>query len=830
MEQLGTDLEEDRDIDMFGGFTIKMLILNATQTAFKFLWAWGRNDHGQLASGDTRHRSGPVKVSSDTDWNSANCGPLHTILQKGFGTLWASGRNNYGQLGLGHTLSVSSPVQIGSSTNWLELVSGLNRNNSSFGGPHSVAVRAGAGGATPTVALWAWGRNSEGQLGVGDTISRSSPVLVTNNPPFPWAYIWGYEDPTRRPVRVSTGLFHTVAIGGGLTSSSTPADGGKLWAWGKNNYGQLGIGIAGSTAGSWRSIPVQVGTDSDISGFGWLAVNCGANHTIAIRNTGIDSGRTSGTLWSWGLNTNGQLGLRNIINRSAPVQIGTATDWAHVSTSKTEDQTSASFSGHTLAIKTNGTLWAWGRNGSGQLGLGDFSNRSSPVQVGVATDWIGIHCAAYHTIGVRNQSNSRTLWVWGSNAQGRLGFPASICEFPVQITGSSLTGWSHIECASFGASAVKTNGTLWAWGYNFYGELGVGDRSSKSSPIQVGADTDWLTTSAGRNHVVGIKTNGTMWAWGRNSSGQLGAGLTTSSAGNRSSPVQVGSGITGDWWKVDCGYFHTIALSNAGLLWAWGASGNGRLGVSTITNISSPVQIGSGITASWIQISCGGQHNMAIQGLGSTGSTSGTLWAWGRNNYGQLGIGNVTNRSSPVQIGTDSDWYQVSCGYSHTLALKTNGTLWSWGRNNYGQLGQGNITYRSSPVQVGTGVTGDWKSIGRIVSNSSMAIKNDGTMWAWGVNSQGELGVGSFVNVSSPVQVVSVNPEDPDKWNVVSGGNVFAIGIKSDSTLWSWGYRGSGRGAIGFVTARSTPTQIGESLNWGDSQVESATNHNMIIR
>jgi hypothetical protein len=247
-------------------------------------------------------------------------------------------------------------------------------------------------------------------------------------------------------------------------------------------------------------------------------------------------------------------------------------------------------------------------------------------------------------------------------------------------------------------SAIKTDGTLWTWGRNFSGELGLGDRTSRSSPVQVGALTNWSKIAKGiGGSSAAIKTDGTLWTWGANGWGQLGFGNTT----YRSSPVQVGA-LT-NWADVACGGVHMAAIKTDGTLWAWGRNDSGQLGLGNTTNYSSPMQVGA--LTNWLQVACGGFHTVAIK-------TDGTLWAWGYNSglwAGVLGLGNTNDYSSPKQVGALTTWSKVSASLNHTLALKTNGTLWAWGVNYSGGLGTGNTTPCSSPIQVGNLTT--WISI-----------------------------------------------------------------------------------------------------------------------
>jgi alpha-tubulin suppressor-like RCC1 family protein len=330
-------------------------------------------------------------------------------------------------------------------------------------------------------------------------------------------------------------------------------------------------------------------------------------------------------------------------------------------------------------------LLAWGRNADGQLGLGNRTNYSSPKQVGSLGVWndvsIALHCAAIKLDG--------TLWTWGNNVNGALGLGnITYYSSPKQV--GALTNWSKVSTGGSNTCvAIKTDGTLWAWGANSFGQLGLGNRTKYSSPKQVGSLTNWSDVANADNWCAAIKTDGTLWTWGKETYGNLGHGNST----YYSSPKQVGSLTT--WSKISKNPEGTqvIAVTTSGTLYAWGRNQHGQLGLGNRTYYSSPKQIGALTTWAYP----GGSEKSTI-----CVKTDGTLWTWGYNEQGQLGLGNVTHYSSPKQVGALTNWLKVSGGsYSHA-SLKTDGTLWTWGWNATGQLGLGDTTNRSSPVQVGS--------------------------------------------------------------------------------------------------------------------------------
>jgi len=355
-------------------------------------------------------------------------------------------------------------------------------------------------------------------------------------------------------------------------------------------------------------------------------------------------------------------------------------------------------------------------------------------------------------------------------------------------------------------------GTLFSWGRNDIGQLGQGYSGalSYSSPLQVGSLNNWKLTNGAQSNLA-IKTDGTLWAWGYNGGGD-GGPLGDGTVANKSSPVQIGS-LT-NWKQASTGLFTSLAIKTDGTLWSWGKNQWGQLGDGTVANKSSPVQIGS--LTNWKQSSSSSYSGLAIK-------QDGTLWGWGYNNFGQLGnsaagvtVATGGYYSSPIQIGSLTNWKQVSNNGSFVLAIKTDGTLWSWGLNTLGQLGNGNRTYYSSPIQVGS--LTNWKSVATSNDSSSFAIKTDGTLWAWGSNACGELGLNYSISAyySSPVQVGSLT-----NWKQVSAGGGQAaadstnvLAIKTDGTLWAWGYNDDGELGNGNKTYYSSPIQVGSLTNW----------------
>ena len=333
-------------------------------------------------------------------------------------------------------------------------------------------------------------------------------------------------------------------------------------------------------------------------------------------------------------------------------------------------------------------LWSWGYNAYGQLGLGNTTNRSSPNQVGALTDWSTVSASGPSGLnGSAATKTNSTLWTWGSNAYGQLGLGNTTnYSSPKQV--GALTNWQYVDQNDRFCLAIKTDGTLWSWGKNGY-NLGLGNSTDYSSPKQIGALTNWAKVYGGAGNVTAIKTDGTLWSWGGGTNGGTGDGTTTT----RYSPVQIGSLTTWASGSASGGY-GGYAIKTDGTLWAWGWGAEGKLGLGDTTNRSSPTQVGALTT--WSSVVGGGPYHTAAL------KTDGTIWAWGNNSYGELGQGNTTKQSSPVQIGALTTWSKIYAGYNTVAGIKTDGTLWAWGKGSSGRLGLGNTTAYSSPKQVGS--------------------------------------------------------------------------------------------------------------------------------
>jgi alpha-tubulin suppressor-like RCC1 family protein len=759
------------------------------------LWSWGKNYLTQLGLNeqspytDSSITSFPVQTCAiNGNWKSISLSSRRDATNgstagiKTDGTLWCWGNNSSGQLGDNTTTQRRSPVQIyGGGATWKQ----VTMQGSTGTREHAAAVKTDG-------TLWCWGNNSFGQLGDGTLISKSSPVqtvaagsnwkiaafahaqqmfaLKTDNTL--WAWGTGInQNIVSSPVQLFAGETNWKQIAPGYVHAIGLKTDGSVWGFGDNTNGAIG-----NNSTNFNGNYAQESTLSTT----WKQVSAGGyGQSFGIKN--------DGSLWAWGYGANGTLGLgNNTPNVLTPTRIGTGNTWEHVSS----DYYLA------FALKTDGTLWSWGLD---CLGAGNTLTSSSPVQI-VGSNWIVAvdyeNEGPYETTlgitkdildettinGIRNNLVTKErlfdlypslgshitdagLWICGYNSSGQIG-DGTITNrsSPIQLSGSNWKIMNSNGAAS--VAGVKTDGTLWMWGMNHQGQLGDNTKTYRSSPVQtISAGTNWKQASIGPVHFSGIKQDGTLWSCGYNGDGELGDNTTAS----KSSPVQTISAGT-NWKQVSVAANGSTATKTDGSLWCWGRGLYGQLGNTSSMASVSPVQTVSAGT-DWKIVSCGGTYNAAVK-------TGGTLWLWGYNANGQLGDNSTTMKSSPVQtVAGGNDWKTVSSGYQFVSAIKVDGSLWTWGYNVQGQLGDGTTTNRSSPMQVVTGGS-NWKQVSNGTSHV-VALKTDGSMWAWGSNSFGQVDLTAPIFKSSPVMVSAAG----GTWRQVVASSNLTIAIKEGNLV-----------------------------------------------
>lgn len=331
----------------------------------------------------------------------------------------------------------------------------------------------------------------------------------------------------------------------------------QMWGWGNNPSGRL----ADNTTIN-RSSPVQEITCST----NWCNISAAHYHMAGLK--------ADGSIWSWGCGTNGGLGDNSTICKSSPVrEVSSGTSWCCVC------------AGHyfAAALKTDGSLWTWGSNQSGRLGNNAGPNESSPVrEISSGTTWRQLSTSWCHTLALKSDG---TMWGWGRNNNGNLGDNTTVDRSsPVQEISVAST-WCSLATGIDSSSAIKNDGTLWTWGNGANGKLGNNSTISRSSPAQEFTASTWLCVETGPAHMIAIKAGGSLWTWGCGVCGRLG----NNSVAQTSSPVQEAS-LSTTWCEINAGCQNSSAIKTDGSLWSWGCAPAGLLGNNSTTDRSSPVR------------------------------------------------------------------------------------------------------------------------------------------------------------------------------------------------------------------------------------------------
>lgn len=363
--------------------------------------------------------------------------------------------------------------------------------------------------------------------------------------------------------------------------------------------------------------------------------------------------------------------------------------------------------------------------------------------------------SALYTSFILQPTNSMKMYATGTNSVGQYGNGTTSTNHVFTRIGTDID-WVDIGPGSNHTLAVKENGSLYVTGLNNKGQLGFGDITQRIMWTKLGTDS-WISVAAGLNFSVAVKADGTLWAWGDNSSGQLGQGTVDSDL--HTVPLQVGT--DSNWVNVEANHNFVIVRKSDGTLWGFGDNSGGQLGQNfTSSTESTPLQIGT--ATNWSNLfTCGEDNAFGIK-------NNGWLYGWGNNSYGALGIGDGVNNTVLTPQWVSGLWQSVGSGINGSSAVKIDGTLWTWGNNASGQLGQGTSDsgWHSSPVQVG--VDTDW-AVTAYSRNSVLAVKDDETVYGWGANLFGSLGLGHTSTVLSPTLTFKAPTNKIDlRWDIVS--------------------------------------------------------------
>jgi len=562
-----------------------------------------------------------------------------------------------------------------------------------------------------------------------------------------------------------------------------------------------------------------------------VAIAAGRYFTLALKS--------DGTVWAWGYNGYGQLGNGTFTPTSVPVRSGTISDVVAISAGQQ----------HAVALKRDGTVYDWGYNGSGQLGNNTTNYSAVAVQAIGVTNAIDVAAGQNHTLAVKSDG---TVMAWGYNGNGQLGDATNVTPRKTPVAVSNLTGVTSVSAGNH-SLVVKSDGTSWSFGAGSYGQLGNsgnGDSNVATAVVNftfaAQVSTPTLSPEGGfylqpQTVTVSCATSGAVIHYTGNGSEPtladptVASGSTLSVASNAFirakafldgyNPSDTKSAVYQIGGRVGAGLNHSLAFKTDGTLWSWGRNDHGQLGIGSTVDQWIPGSV-SGMT-NVVAAAGGSYHSVAVKADGSA-------WAWGFNNGGQLGDGTTTQRTYPVQVGVGVSGFSgivaVAAGESHSVALKSDGTVWAWGLNAYGQLGDGTTAQKTSPVQVGAGVNG-FSGIVAIAAGQyfTLALKSDGTVWGWGNNGYGQLGNATTTNSSIPVKSGTV-------YDVVAiaAGQQHGVALRADGTVRDWGYNaygqlGNGTTNISYVAVQATGVANARAVAAGQNHTLALKNDGTVM-
>ena len=576
----------------------------------------------------------------------------------------------------------------------------------------------------------------------------------------------GTTDPVfLRPVQSGSGSDY-VAVTAGSTFTCALTEAGAALCYGQNSFGQLGDATIAS-----QTSPVFVDTTASFT-----MLEAGSSHVCGIT--------TEGALACWGRNNSGQIGNATNVDQLVPFEVPTGlagSTWTNVSAGVD----------FTCAIRSDGALYCWGLGSSRQLGTGATTSSDVPVREATnATDWASVHAGAAFACALKA---SGERWCWGANALGQAGngTTASLVA-PALADGDT---WNALALGDSTACGFQGDALF------CFGDGGVGQTATtagpQTSPSQVDSPETFADVAVGARNACAIDTDGELFCWGSANRGASGLGYDS----DRSLPALAAEG---PFMDVDADLDHTCAVSEAGTASCWGRNALGQLGDGTLLTRTAPTALPG---ENWVQVQTGNNFTCGLQ---RPSSGPGVVSCWGTESAGELGNGAAGAVNTPTPITLAEDVVEIALGLNHACARTANERLYCWGRNTEGQIGDGTNNARDTPLRVDPTGAANFKSI---ASNGrfNCAIRgNNGALWCWGTNTNGQLGlgVGAATEITVPTLVST-------GWDNVATSSNHTCGVKAGE-LFCWGRNASGELGFGATSATppEVPTKVGTKSDW----------------
>ena len=727
------------------------------------VFAWGYNNYGKLGDGSTTDRNIPIEITNqfglenDEKIETLYLGDYHSSAITSNGRVFFWGLNKYGQLGDGTTIDRYTPIEI---THQFNLKSGEKVISLSLGSYHSSVV-------TSNGRVFTWGFNVNGQLGDGSTTNKSIPTEITNS-----------------FIIYSGDKVVSLYLGSNYSSAITLYN--RVFTWGNNDNGRLGDGTT-----TERYVPMEITNQFDI-GYDAKVVSIvlGESHSSAITS--------NERIFTWGNNDNGKLGDGTTTDRYIPTDI---TNQFNLENDEKVVNLSLG-TVHSSAITSNKRVFTWGLNSVGQLGDGSKNDRYEPTEIThqfnlkIGEKITNLSLGYFESSAITSKGR---IFTWGSSQLVPIEmniFSIKIKRIYLPISESTL----KLCSGSLYSSLVTTEGRVFSWGLNNYGQIGDGTTTDRYVPTEITnnfnlqAGEKVVNLAIGREHSSAITSNGRVFSWGRNNYGQLGDGTTT----DRYVPTEITHlfNLEGSEKVVSIylGNSFSSAITSNGRVFTWGSNNNGQIGDGTTTDRYVPTEITHQFNLESdekvISLGLGNNHSSAI-------TSNGRLFTWGENSFGQLGNGSTTATNVPTEIThqfnlqTGDKIVSISLGYLHSSAITSNGRLFTWGANYSGQLGDKTLTNRHVPKEITYNF--DLRSGDKIASvvlggYHSSAITSNGRIFTWGSNGSGQLGNGTTTNKSIPIEITyNIGIRDNDQVLSLSLGLNHSSAIISSGRISTWG-------------------------------------------
>jgi alpha-tubulin suppressor-like RCC1 family protein len=761
-----TVFTEHKKLSSEGSFSQHKLFISDKPLELR---AVGTNTYGQIGDSTTIDRLSAITLSFPYDVIASATGVNHSACVLSDGSLYTWGCNNNIQCGINNgCTNITNPAKV-------------------FGITSAKSVVCGADFTLVLLAdksVLAFGLNSVGQLGLDASVTTAEPTPVG-------------------------GLTNIVKLSAGGDFAVALDANGHIKTWGSNAVGATGQGTdVGNTVGSTAIVLSENVVD----------VAAGKNHLVLVMK--------SGAVMTCGLNDKGQLGRSDnfettVANTALALTEGLGTYARAIRV--------VAGNGYTVVLLNNGCLRTFGNNVDGQLTAvpGVVSHQWEPVNPNVRTAR-AISTALDTTYYEEYYSDSiNTVFGFGkykSYVTKSIGFASSTLTYTIAGR-TRYPSYASVDCNH---TVANVGGQVYAWGYNYYGQLGDNDTTNSYVPKNVSSygslnNKTVVAIASGRYHTLALDNTGYVHAWGLNGNGQLGIDDNA----DRSVPMEVsrvaGTSSLSDKTVVAiaCGDWHTVALDSTGKVHAWGRNNNGQLGDNDTENSWVPVNVSSVVGTSSlygktiVAVACGAAHTVALD-------STGQVHVWGNNEYGALGNGSTANSSVPMAVSSYGTLkgkivIAISCGALHTVALDNMGQVHAWGYNPYGQLGNNSTIDSTVPVEVSRIVITSSLSDKTVVAiscggNHTIALDSAGMVHAWGWNIQGQLGNGSTTQMNTPINVSGFGSLNNKKVIAISCEGYHTVALDSTGKVHVWGFNYYGELGDGGTANSWVPKQISLSI------------------